>query len=75
VLVLDLLGCGILLLLSLFGTSIKAEYQIESSILGNAVVYPSVVISMADSGRGLAGKEGLTYRLEILSPQAEDQSR
>jgi hypothetical protein len=51
VLMLDLLGCSILLLLSLFGTSIEAEYQVKSGILRNAVVYPSVVISMADSGR------------------------
>jgi hypothetical protein len=75
VLVLDFLGCGILLLFSLFGTSVEAEYQIESGILGNTVVYPSIVISMADSGRGLVGKEGLRYRLGILSPQAEDQSK
>jgi hypothetical protein len=33
VLVLDLLGGGILLLLSFFGTSIEAEYQVECGIL------------------------------------------
>ena len=50
-LVLDLLGSGILLLLSLFGTSFETEYQLNCGILGNAVIYQSVVISMADSGK------------------------
>jgi hypothetical protein len=55
VFVLDFLGGRILLLLSLFGTAFKTEYQLDSGILGNTVVYQSVVISImiADSGMGI----------------------
>jgi hypothetical protein len=52
VLVLDFLGGGILLLFSLFGTTFETKYQLDSGILGNAVIYQSVVISTADSGMG-----------------------
>ena len=53
--VFDFLGGRILLLLSLFGTTFKTEYQLDSGILGNTVVYQSVVISImiADSGMGI----------------------
>jgi hypothetical protein len=50
----DFLGGSILLLLSLFGTAFKTKYQLDSRILGDTVVYQSVVISVmiADSGMG-----------------------
>src|SRR5271170_526360 len=52
--VFDFLGSSILLLLSLFGTTFKTEYQLNGRFLGNIVVYQSVVISImiADSGMG-----------------------
>ena len=54
-LMLDLLGRSILLLFSLFGTAFKTEYQLHGRILGNLVIYQSVVISMADSGMEWGG--------------------
>jgi len=54
VLMFDFLGSSILLLLSLFGAAFETEYQLDSGVLRNTVVYQSVVISImiADSGMG-----------------------
>jgi len=52
VLVLDLLGSGIGLLFSLLGTTLETEDELNSGILGNGIIYQSVVISTADSGMG-----------------------
>ena len=60
-LMLDLLRRSISLLLSLFGTTFKTENQLHSRILGNIVIYQSVVISTADSG--MEGRV-LVYRLD-----------
>jgi len=52
VLVLNLLWSGISLLFSLLGTALEAEDELNSGILGNRIIYQSVVISTADSGMG-----------------------
>jgi hypothetical protein len=61
---LNLLWRSICLLLSFLGSTFKAEYQLYSRILGNIVVYQSIVISTADSGKG-DGRG--SYRLEYAS--------
>jgi hypothetical protein len=75
VLVLDLLGGGVSLFFSLLGTTLETEDELDSRILGNSVVYQSIVISTADSGMGGQEAGEGYYRLASWSRRVGRPSR